>query len=91
MHQFFDQDLIDEINTSVEPYTENTIEIVDNADDRVFATETENESDPVFNYVKLGEDVEDGIFSWINIGVDLSNDYEATYAAIYSQDGGYEA
>ncbi|EOD52975.1 putative extracellular dioxygenase protein [Neofusicoccum parvum UCRNP2] len=88
---FFDQDLIEDINTNVAPYNTNTIEIVDNADDRVFATETENESDPVFNYVKLSDDVEDGLFAWLAIGVDLSASYEASYAAVYGENGGTEA
>ncbi|KAB2578167.1 putative extracellular dioxygenase protein [Lasiodiplodia theobromae] len=88
---FFDQALISEINANVSPYTENTIDIVENADDRVFMVETETESDPVFDYVLLGDDVEDGVFAWISMGVDLSQNYETSWASVYGENGGTEA
>ncbi|OMP85266.1 hypothetical protein BK809_0003936 [Diplodia seriata] len=88
---FFDQDLISEINSNVSPYTENTIDIVENADDRVFMVETESESDPVFDYMLLGDSVEDGLFAWIAMGVDLSANYTWSAAAVYGENGGTEA
>ncbi|TVY37505.1 hypothetical protein LOCC1_G007281 [Lachnellula occidentalis] len=88
---FFDQDLISEVNT-FSPYVENTIEIEENADDRVVASETETGADPVFNYVLLGDTVDQGLFLWIEMGVDLTADYVdgATAAAELTADGGVE-
>ncbi|KAL1645755.1 hypothetical protein SLS58_003639 [Diplodia intermedia] len=88
---FFDQDLISEINSNVSPYTENTIDIVENADDRVFMVETESESDPVFDYMLPGDSVEDGLFAWIAMGVDLGANYTWSAAAVYGENGGTEA
>ncbi|OBT60246.1 hypothetical protein VE03_10607, partial [Pseudogymnoascus sp. 23342-1-I1] len=85
---FFDQTLINEVETTT-PYSSNTNSITTNADDRVFATETANtNSDPVFEYVLLGDDVSDGIFAWINIGINPSASYSASYAATLTENGG---
>jgi len=88
---FFDQDLISEVNT-LSPYVENTIEIVDNVDDRVVASETETGADPIFNYVLLGDTVDQGLFLWIEMGIDATADYVdgATAAAELTSDGGVE-
>lgn len=84
---FFDQDLITDVN-AISPYSTNTIAVVDNDNDRVFAEETLSDSDPVFDYVLLGDDVSDGIFAWVSIGVDTSAAYTASTAAAYGEDGG---
>jgi protocatechuate 3,4-dioxygenase beta subunit len=85
---FYDQDLILQVET-LSPYSENAVSITLNANDRVLASETENsDSDPVFNYVLLGDTVEDGLFSWITVGIDTSASYSASYAALLTADGG---
>lgn len=84
---FFDQDLITAVN-ALEPYLSNTIEITTNADDRVFAAETETDSDPVIDYVLLGDTVSDGIFAWISFGIDTSANYTYSAASNYGADGG---
>jgi uncharacterized membrane protein YgcG len=85
---FYDQDLISQVE-ALSPYSENTAAITLNANDRVLAGETENsDSDPVFNYVLLGDTVEDGLFSWITVGIDTSASYSASYAALLTADGG---
>lgn len=84
---FFDQDLITEVNT-YSPYSTNTIAITENDVDRVFAEETLSDSDPVFDYVLLGDDVSDGLFAWVSIGVDTSEEYATSAAAAYGEDGG---
>ena len=84
---FFDQDLITEVN-GVSPYSTNSIAIVDNVDDRVFAVEAASDSDPVFDYVLLGNDLSDGIFAWVSIGVDSDASYSYSAAAAYGEDGG---
>ncbi|KAF2084604.1 aromatic compound dioxygenase [Saccharata proteae CBS 121410] len=88
---FFDQDLIDDINSELAPYNANTIDVVENADDRVFAGEAVAGSDPVLNYVLLGDAVEDGLFAWITMGIDRAARYGVDPAAIYGSGGGYVA
>lgn len=85
---FFDQDLITEVNL-LEPYIQDTIAITLNADDRVVIEETEDStSDPVVDYVLLGDTVSDGLFMWISIGVDSSANYTYSAASNYGAEGG---
>ncbi|KAG5769029.1 hypothetical protein H9Q72_003581 [Fusarium xylarioides] len=85
---FFDQDLITEVEATY-PYNTSNINITLNSEDRVFAVETEDtESDPVFNYVLLGDSVSDGIFSWLTIGVNTTATYSTSYAAYLAENGG---
>lgn len=85
---FYDQDLITEVEATY-PYNTSKFEITLNSADRVLIAETEDSnSDPIFNYVFLGDDVTDGIFSWITIGVDPTATYEGSYAALLTADGG---
>lgn len=86
----FDQDLTDEINENVYPYTTNIQSLTTNTEDSVFIAETLTDSDPVVNYVKMSDDIEDGIFAWITIGVDPGASYNASAAAVLAEDGGYE-
>lgn len=88
---FYDQDLITQVESTY-PYNTSTVDITLNSADRVFASETENSnSDPVFEYVLLGDDVTDGIFSWITIGVDLTASYNTSYAALLTASGGVKS
>ncbi|KAK7416708.1 hypothetical protein QQX98_005034 [Neonectria punicea] len=85
---FFDQDLITEVEATY-PYNTSDVDITLNSADRVFSTETTNsDSDPVFQYVFLGDDVSDGIFSWLTIGIDTSASYSTSYAALLTANGG---
>jgi protocatechuate 3,4-dioxygenase beta subunit len=85
---FYDQDLITQVE-ALSPYSENTVVITPNANDRVLAAETANsDSDPVLEYVLLGDTLQDGLFSWITIGIDTSASYSASYAATLTSSGG---
>ncbi|KAF2622340.1 aromatic compound dioxygenase [Macroventuria anomochaeta] len=85
---FFDQDLITEVEAT-SPYNTNDVAITLNADDHVVVAETEDSnSDPLFNYIYLGDDLSDGLFSWITIGVDSTQNYNTSYAASYTTEGG---
>lgn len=85
---FFDQDLITEVE-ALYPYNTNTVDITQNADDHVVQDETEDTaSDPFFEYALLGDKVQDGIFAWITMGVNVSASYETSYAATLTGDGG---
>lgn len=86
---FFDQDLISAVNL-LEPYIDNTVAIVENEDDKVVSTEITNDADPFFTYVLLGDDVSDGLFMWITLGVDLTAEYTASAAAELTAAGGVE-
>ncbi|OKL57087.1 hypothetical protein UA08_07576 [Talaromyces atroroseus] len=87
---FYDQDLITEVESTY-PYSTNTITITENADDRVFLAETENTtSDPVINYVLLGDSVEDGLFGWVTIAIDTSASYDPKYSFVLTSSGGVE-
>ncbi|KAJ5103918.1 hypothetical protein N7532_004447 [Penicillium argentinense] len=87
---FFDQDLITKVEAT-SPYNQNTVAITKNADDHVVKVETQNsDSDPFFEYALLGDTVEDGIFGWITLGVNVSasHDSDASYAATLTANGG---
>ncbi|KAL4909647.1 hypothetical protein BDW74DRAFT_186173 [Aspergillus multicolor] len=85
---FFDQDLISEVE-ALYPYDTNDVAITKNADDHVVQDETEDTaSDPFFEYALLGDSVEDGIFAWITLGVNVSASYETSYAASLTSTGG---
>jgi hypothetical protein len=85
---FWDQDIINEIEATA-PYSSNTVAITENADDRVVGNEVTNtDSDPFFNYVYLGDSVEDGLFGWITIGINTSASYTPTYSFEYTEEGG---
>ncbi|RKK57438.1 hypothetical protein BFJ69_g17479 [Fusarium oxysporum] len=85
---FFDQDLITQVEATY-PYNTSDVDITLNSEDRVFGLETEDsDSDPVFKYVFLGDSIEDGIFSWLTIGVNATATYSTSYAAYLTKDGG---
>lgn len=73
---FFDQSLIDDVEATT-PYSTNTQALTTNSEDRVFGQqETQGTtSDPVFEYVYIGDDLSDGLFSWIVVGINPSAEY----------------
>lgn len=86
---FWDQSLTTEVE-ALSPYNTNTITLTTNAEDHVFGEqETEGTtSDPVFNYVYLGDTAADGIFQWIIVGVDTTASYTPTYSFQLTSSGG---
>lgn len=87
---FFDQDLITQVEAT-KPYIYNEQILTSNADDHVVNFETtDTTSDPFNEYSFLGDDVEDGIFAWMRVGVDLSVQETVVPAAVYGENGGYE-
>ena len=85
---FFDQDLISTVE-KVSPYSTNTQELTTNADDSILAEEADT-IDPFMEYVFLGDDVSEGIFAWISVGIDATEDTDITPAAYYTEEGGVE-
>ncbi|KAJ5375659.1 hypothetical protein N7517_007665 [Penicillium concentricum] len=85
---FFDQDLISAVE-EVAPYSTNTQSVTANADDSILGEELDT-IDPFMEYVYLGDDVSDGIFAWISVGLDPTQDTTVTPAAYYTEEGGVE-
>ncbi|KAF2672217.1 aromatic compound dioxygenase [Microthyrium microscopicum] len=67
---FFDQSLIDEV-TKISPYSDNKNEHWPNVLDGDMYVGTKGMADPVFNYVLLGNKLQDGIFAWLNFGISV--------------------
>ncbi|KAF7586440.1 hypothetical protein BBP40_008903 [Aspergillus hancockii] len=85
---FFDQDLVNKVEATY-PYNTNNVSITENADDHVVQDETEDSaSDPFFEYAFLGDELEDGLFAWITMGVNVSASYDTSYAALLTSSGG---
>ncbi|KAJ5263366.1 hypothetical protein N7478_010971 [Penicillium angulare] len=85
---FFDQDLITTVE-NVSPYSANTQDVTTNSDDSILSEEAAT-IDPFMEYVLLGDDVSDGIFAWITVGIDATEDTDITPAAYYTEEGGVE-
>ncbi|KAJ5595426.1 uncharacterized protein N7459_001634 [Penicillium hispanicum] len=85
---FFDQDLISSVEKTA-PYSTNTQDITTNADDSILAEEADT-IDPFMEYVLLGDDISDGLFAWITVGIDGTEDSDITPAAYYTEEGGIE-
>ncbi|KAI1853919.1 hypothetical protein JX265_012604 [Neoarthrinium moseri] len=87
---FFDQDLVDEVET-LEPYTLNTQTWTKNDQDNIVVQEAEATGvDPMANYVLLGDSVSDGVLAWISVGMDPSAVYKVDSAVQHTADGGIE-
>ncbi|CDU24996.1 uncharacterized protein SPSC_04829 [Sporisorium scitamineum] len=85
---FFDQHLITQIEATP-PYTNNTQELTTNEEDGILGEEAGVEgSDPMVEYVLLGDRVEDGVFAWATIGVDVDARYDTTAASRWTEEGG---
>ncbi|KKY22159.1 putative extracellular dioxygenase [Phaeomoniella chlamydospora] len=83
---FFDQDLITQFEAA-EPYATNTQEVTENADDSILAEEADT-SDPIVEYVLLGDSIEDGVLAWITIGINVTETSTVNAAAYYGENGG---
>ncbi|ATZ53109.1 hypothetical protein BCIN_08g07120 [Botrytis cinerea B05.10] len=86
---FWDQSIRDQIEL-LTPYNTNTQDVTSNADDRVFAVEAAS-SDPVFNYVMLGETLQDGLLAWLTLGINTTLSSTISPAATYYATGGVES
>ena len=89
---FWDQSVRDQVEL-LYPYNTNTQSNLANADDRVIASETETNgtTDPFFNYVQLGDNIQDGFLAWIVLGVNTSLTASTiSPAAEYYASGGVE-
>ncbi|KAH6658509.1 Intradiol ring-cleavage dioxygenase [Truncatella angustata] len=86
---FWDQSTRDQVEL-LAPYNTNTQTNTLNSEDRVFETESENGSDPVFKYVQLGDSIEDGFLAWIVLAVNTTLSNTVSPAAVLYESGGVE-
>ncbi|KAH9905675.1 Intradiol ring-cleavage dioxygenase [Xylariomycetidae sp. FL2044] len=87
---FFDQDLLDELET-LAPYTQNTQSWTKNDEDNIVVQEAEATGvDPMAEYVLLGDSLADGVFAWISVGIDPSAVYHVDAAVYRTEDGARE-
>ncbi|KAL0259641.1 hypothetical protein SLS55_005378 [Diplodia seriata] len=87
----------EELRTAVEatyPYTTNEQAVTSNADDMWDIVQADTYYDPFPEYLYLGSDVSDGLFAWIQIGINTSANYidddYYSVAAYIQADGGHE-
>ncbi|PYH88612.1 GPI anchored dioxygenase [Aspergillus ellipticus CBS 707.79] len=85
------------LRTAVEdtyPYTTNTQDVTSNADDMWSVEQASSAYDPFPEFLYLGDSIQDGLFAWIQIGINTTADYtDNSYysiAAYYDEDGGHE-
>ena len=85
----------EELRSAVEatsPYSENTQAITSNDDDMWSIVQAADDYDPFPQFVYVGDDISDGLFAWIQIGVNATADYTDdeyyNVAATYQAGGG---
>ncbi|KAI0121088.1 Intradiol ring-cleavage dioxygenase [Xylariales sp. AK1849] len=83
---YFDQDLSDQVELTY-PYNINTQPVTLNAEDFILADGLAT-SDPIMEYVYLGEDVSDGVLAWLSFGINTTYVTTARDAATYYESGG---
>jgi hypothetical protein len=76
---YFDQDLVDQVEKTA-PYNMNQQVQVKNNQDFLLAQGASGGADPVLEYVVIGNKLENGVFGWINFGID-SKSSRNVYAA----------
>ncbi|ETI39566.1 hypothetical protein F443_14848 [Phytophthora nicotianae P1569] len=74
---FFDQDLISSVE-AVEPYSTNKQSTTLNSRDNIFKEASGNSYDPIFQYSLVGDTMEDGVFVWISVAVDMTAERDVT-------------
>uniref|UniRef100_K3XBS0 Uncharacterized protein n=1 Tax=Globisporangium ultimum (strain ATCC 200006 / CBS 805.95 / DAOM BR144) TaxID=431595 RepID=K3XBS0_GLOUD len=84
---FFDQDLLTEVAATA-TYAVNTQTVTLNSADSILSESAATGFDPMLEYALLGDSVEDGIFAWISIGVDMTRAEAISGAATWTADGG---
>ncbi|KAF1319445.1 hypothetical protein FI667_g13200, partial [Globisporangium splendens] len=84
---FFDQDLISQVEATA-AYAANSQPLTTNAQDSIFKESAATGFDPVVEYALLGDAIEEGIFSWISIGIDAKIATTVGAAATWTENGG---
>lgn len=89
---FWPEDLREEVE-ALAPYNTNTVEVTTNEEDMWSVLQADESYDPFPQYVYLGDSVQDGIFAWIQIGINTTADYTSDeyygVAGYLASDGGH--
>ncbi|GAP93192.1 putative gpi anchored protein [Rosellinia necatrix] len=89
---FYPDDLRAEVEATA-PYNENTQDLTTNDEDMWSILQADENFDPIPQFVYLGDSIEDGLFAWIQIGINGSADYTTddyySVAAYFAEDGGH--
>ncbi|TLD37195.1 extracellular dioxygenase-like protein [Venturia nashicola] len=68
---YLDQDLLNLVEKQ-DPYRSNKAPLTLNKEDALLMQGSAGGADPVLEYVLIGKEVGDGVFGWINFGVDIN-------------------
>lgn len=86
----------EDLRTAVEatyPYNTNTVAVTSNDDDMWSIVQADDSFDPFPQFLYLGDDVTDGLFAWIQIGINSTADYQNdeyyAVAGYLAADGGH--
>ncbi|KAI1746234.1 Intradiol ring-cleavage dioxygenase [Xylaria scruposa] len=89
---FWPDDLRAEVEANA-PYNQNTQALTTNDEDMWSILQADESFDPIPQFVYLGDSIQDGLFAWIQIGINGSADYTTDdyygIAAYYAEDGGH--
>ncbi|KAF4995950.1 hypothetical protein FGRMN_4805 [Fusarium graminum] len=89
---FWPEDLREEVE-ALAPYNTNTVEVTTNEEDMWSIVQADESYDPFPQYVYLGDTVEQGIFAWIQIGInttaDRASDSYYAVAGFLDAEGGH--
>jgi protocatechuate 3,4-dioxygenase beta subunit len=89
---FWPEDLRAEVE-ALAPYNTNTQALTTNDEDMWSVLQADSSFDPIPQFVYLGDSVSDGLFAWIQIGINSSADYTTdSYYSIYAyvdEEGGH--
>ncbi|KAI1077703.1 aromatic compound dioxygenase [Whalleya microplaca] len=89
---FWPDDLRAEVEATY-PYNQNTVALTTNDEDMWSVLQADASFDPIPQFVYLGDSIEDGLFAWVQIGINASADYtENEYygvAAYLDAEGGH--
>lgn len=89
---FWPEDLREEVEAT-DPYNTNTVAVTTNDEDQWSILQADANYDPIPQFVYLGDSIEDGLFAWIQIGINSSADYSTdsyySIAAYFDADGGH--
>lgn len=83
---YFDQSLSDVVETYA-PYNTNVQPVTTNEEDFLLIDGLTT-SDPIMEYVLLGEDISEGLLGWLSFGVNTTYTREINDAATYYESGG---
>lgn len=92
--QLFWNEVLRTVVENTYPYTTNTQAVTSNAEDMWSVLQADSAYNPFPEFAYLGENLEDGLFAWIQIGINATLDFtDNSYysiAAYYEADGGHE-